>query len=318
MNYFIYAVSDTFDVNNVYHQVEATSPKKAVCVFALNEESLYGMCDQYYNVYDNTGTMITCIDVTDRNAYINMTSNEINEPRKINTDTPPMERSPFDSCDGDSLDLGNGLSLEGGQFYDLGTYGGTNIIGVGPSNTSDFHGDDDENDYVNVGKDIIKALSKMINPNLDKVDQLYNPLIAREFLRSANFSEAFANKFGFFIGESDVGILGEDNHKLHLVITGKTKESTWPDTFNNGEYDQLHNLGAVLLHCGIAFFEVSENIWQLHSKRWNFAQIATITRLVMSKCKLTRTGMHPSDSDNDHLWEYKGKEDLPNALGFLA
>jgi hypothetical protein len=150
------------------------------------------------------------------------------------------------------------------------------------------------------------------------LDHTYSPIIAREFLRSANFSDAFTNKFGFFIGESDVGVLGEDNHKLHLVITGKTKESTWPDTFNNGEYDQLHNLGAVLRHCGIAFFEVLENIWQLHSKRWNFAQIATITRLVMSKCKLTRTGMHPSDSDNDHLWEYKGKEDLPNALGFLA
>jgi hypothetical protein len=61
------------------------------------------------------------------------------------------------------------------------------------------------------------SLLKFITPNLDKLDHLYNPLIAREFLKSANFSNSFINKFGFFIAESDVGVLGEDNHKLHLV-----------------------------------------------------------------------------------------------------
>lgn len=304
MNYHVYAVGESFDGDNIYHQVEATSPKKAACIFALNEENLYGMCDQYYNVYEPTGKMITRIDVADRNAYINLKSNEPEEPRG----------DPFSQVEGESIELCDGISLEGGNFYDLGTFGETNIIGVGPSNLSDYS----DEDSVNVGKSILDALAKLIQPNLDAKDRAYNPIIAREFLRSANFSEQFVNRYGFFIGESDVGILGEDNHKLLLVITGKTKECDWPTTFSNAEYDQLHNIGAVLEACGVAFFEISENIWQLHSKRWNFAQIATITRLVMSKCKLHRTGMHSADADNDHLWEYKGREDLPNALGFLA
>ena len=313
MKYFVYAVGETFDVNNIYHQVEATSPKKAACVFALNEESLYGMCDGYYNVYDCNGNMITRIDVADRNAYINMTESDIKEPCKVDNADISVNEFSFDNSDG--LDLCDDMiRIEGVEFHNLGRFGETDIIGVGQSNPSDFEDDNS----VNVGKDIIKALAKLLNPNLDKTDQAYNPLIAREFLRSATFSDQFVNKYGFFIGESDVGILGEDNHKVHLVITGKTKTSNWPDTFTPAEYDQLHNIGAVLMACGIAFFEISENIWQLHSKRWNFAQIATITRLVMSKCKLPHTGMHPSEADNDHLWEYKGTEELPNQLNFLA
>lgn len=311
MNYHVYAVGEPFEKNNVYHQVDATSPKKAACVFALNEESLYGICDNNYNVYDDNGKMITRIDVSDRNAYINIKTNEPEEPCGDPFSTIEGDSIPYTGNDGSSFDLGNGLSLEGGTFYDL----GSGVIGVGPEDPS-MYGND--NDSVNITNDIISLLAEFIKPNLDEKDRAYNPLIAREFLRSANFSEQFVNRYGFFIGESDVGVLGEDNHKLHLIITGKTKEANWPTTFSNAEYDQLHNIGAVLLACGIVFFEISENIWQLYSKRWNFAQIATITRLVMSKCKLHRTGMHSADADNDHLWEYKGREDLPNALGFLA
>lgn len=47
------------------------------------------------------------------------------------------------------------------------------------------------------------------------------------------------------------------------------------------------------------------------------AQIATIVSRIMIKCKLSHTGMHPMDLNNDHLWEYKGNQDIPSALGFF-
>lgn len=134
MNYYIYAVGETFDVNNVYHHVEATSPKKAACIFALNEESLYGICDNQYNVYDCTGNMITRIDVSDRQAYnINQSNNTVNSC-KDDLITPP-EDFPFD--------LSNGVSLEGGSFSHLGTYDDTDIIGVSPTKFSNTESDDD-------------------------------------------------------------------------------------------------------------------------------------------------------------------------------
>lgn len=305
MNYYIYAVGETFDVNNVYHHVEATSPKKAACIFALNEESLYGICDNQYNVYDCTGNMITRIDVSDRRAYnINQSNNTVNSC-KDDLITPP-EDFPFD--------LSNGVSLEGGSFSHLGTYDDADIIGVSPTKFSNTESDDD---CVNVDTNMLNALSKIIQQNMDKYDSLYNPLIAREFLKSANFSTQFVNKYGFFIGESDLGLLGTEEHKLYLVFTGNTKESNWPEDFNRGELDQLHNIGAVLNASGVAFFEATNNVWMLSSKRWNMSQIATIVSRIMIKCKLSHTGMHPMDLNNDHLWEYKGKQDIPPALGFL-
>lgn len=106
---------------------------------------------------------------------------------------------------------------------------------------------------------------------MDKYDSLYNPLIAREFLKSANFATQFVNKYGFFIGESDLGLLGTEEHKLYLVFTGNTKESNWPEDFSRGELDQLHNIGAVLNASGVAFFEATNNVWMLSSKRWNMS-----------------------------------------------
>ena len=102
MIYHIYALGEQFEKSNVYHQVEATSPKKAACVFALNEESLYGMCDQYYNVYDSTGNLITLIDVKEKHYYINLKSNE------------PEEQSigPFSLITGESIKLCSDISRE--------------------------------------------------------------------------------------------------------------------------------------------------------------------------------------------------------------
>lgn len=55
----------------------------------------------------------------------------------------------------------------------LGTYDDADIIGVSPTKFSNTESDDD---CVNVDTNMLNALSKIIQLNMDKYDSLYNPL----------------------------------------------------------------------------------------------------------------------------------------------
>lgn len=301
MNYFVYALNESFSSDNVYHMINSTSPSRAACQFATNEENLYGMCDPEYNVFDPSGKLITKIDVSDR-ASMSEKTGSIPEYAPWSSENTLSNFSNNQS----EMDL-DGLHLEGSNFSSLGTFEGTEILGVGPTNCDDVP---------HSSMSFLEMLSNIVKPNLDKNDNMYSPIIAKEFIKESNFAESFVKKYGFFIAESDVGMFGNKEHHVSIVFTGSSKESSWPDSFSDSEYDQLHNITAVLLACGISFYECMENIWILSSKRWNDAEIATITKQVMIKCKLPYTG---HDIKNDEsIKEYTGKWNLPRQLDFLA
>jgi hypothetical protein len=304
MNYYVYALNETFSSDNIYHMINTTSPKRAACQFASNEENLYGMCDSEYNVYDPSGKLISKVNVDDLNS-ISEKATSIPEYVPWSSDNT---LSNFGSSDA-GIDC-EGLHLEGGQFTDLGTFEGTQIIGVSPTNCDDI-----TDKFNKSGIGFLDMLSNIVKPNLDRNDNMYNPIIAREFIKESNFAEAFTKKYGFFIAESKEGLFGSKENNIEVVFTGPHKESSWPDSFTDAEYDQLHNITAVLLACGISFYESSENVWILSSKRWSNIEIATITKQVMIKCKLRYTG-YDSNQESSMI-EYKGKWDLPRQLDFL-